>query len=466
MRQEDEEKLREVCQDPIIKDAMCKYRDYLITDIASHKRFKENPNEDQVVGHFVQREQPINCYHIQHDLKRKHDNPNWYTDAANGQGLTDSPDRLEPDEDYIGMPVEVQFEKNIGFKRKAGPNWVPRVPVDHPKLKHKCNCRGTCTCKCGCKPIAKNLGSKPPSSHDVNAQKMNERKRIYQNYTIVDPSINQRVKSEIELRATGPRKKHDYWSPNKYVIEQINKSNLKAKLEPSTIRQRVTFSSSSDRKSRPRNTQQTGATNITDKVTINTQGSSNVNLLKEMVEIMDICLKKNQQPRLPTPPPERRPPSVVTRDASVQAMMIEPTPQPTAPQPIPVSAPQPNQKRHVAPSKYGIVTKQDRVIKEVSSHAKVIKVVERQYELDKDSFEISELMVHVPSRLFNLQRPIEKELKYVNATTDISQFDTEHFSPQNVEIVDEHIAEIERRRVYEKVLHGVEIPVIKAHVPQ
>ena len=118
-----------------------------------------------------------------------------------------------------------------------------------------------------------------------------------------------------------------------------------------------------------------------------------------------------------------------------------------------------NQPRDV----YVTIETQNRAIKTTAKKGKIVKIIEREYELDRDSFEVSELIQHIPSRITNLAHPIEKYLKFVSASEDINQFDTQHFSPLNVEIFDEHVSELERRKITTRIMKGLEFPVFRHH---
>ena len=430
MKERDEDNLREVCQDPRMDEVLCKYKEFLTNDITSHKHKLEQPIENQIIGHLIEREVPLTAYHIPHPRKKG--------------------ELLNPDDDpeYIGMPIEVPFHKNIGLKK---PSQIKGVDL-HPRLHHKCNCSpGNCTCNCSCRSTSKDktktkkVFERGPSSNDLKNQKLNMRKKIFNDYTKLDPV--QRIRTAVKMSINRPvRNKTDFWEPNKYVIEQISQKDRQGNRR-STSKSRVSLATSHGQP---------------------TSGSTNIPILKEMVEIMDICLKKKLQGGSPN-----KAPSVSTKDVSLQTTTQEPLParpqipSPQKPQPekkSPSPVPRPAPPKMIEGPELNsklVVVRQDRIIKVPSDKKKIVKMVERQYELDKDSFELSELIHHCPSRVLSLASPLEKKLKRVEANDDLASFDTVHYTPQNIEIVDEHISELERRKIIERILPNVQIPMLK-----
>ena len=75
----------------------------LVHDIASHEQGRRCIHEQgQVIGHKIEHQAPINSYYLQ---------------------LNDKAHRVQEEEnnfeEYIGMPIEVQFDKNIGLKKNT-----------------------------------------------------------------------------------------------------------------------------------------------------------------------------------------------------------------------------------------------------------------------------------------------------------------------------------------------------------
>lgn len=452
MKQVDEDELREICRDPLYQEVISKYNGILVNDISSHDRIRYSPHETQVIGRRVERERAINSY--QHDHKFNQFETNLgilNSETGIGFGMP---------ADYLSMAIEVPFDKNIGLKKQARPSYMDGHPPHMTRVSDKTGSSN--------RTKSRDSAYNRLSSKDKKTIQIQQRKQIQANYTNVDPSYKIRTKLELEARAIEKKVSKDAWAPNKYVIEQIRHKDVKPKTSGYRTKHMLTVESSTERKERPRGTATSKGTSgrgtgsyiplqpVSTTGVSSTQVSSSIPVLKEMVEIMDLCLQNRKQE-------QQRRPSITTKDVSTQASeYIAPkqTPTPFKPptvQPQTQSAP----RIHKEPDSYVTIEKVDRQIKTVSRKAKVVKMIERAYELDKDSYEMSELLNNVPSRVYSLPTPIEKELKFVNINEDINAFDVEHFSPQNVEIVDEHMVELERRKISTRVLKDVEIPVIR-----
>ena len=83
---------------------------------------------------------------------------------------------------------------------------------------------------------------------------IDKRKKIQSNYTKVDPSIQMKVKQEIDTRVLNRKEPKDHWEPNKYVIEQIRKKAGSPGQVQLKTRYMATIDTSSDRYARQRGT--------------------------------------------------------------------------------------------------------------------------------------------------------------------------------------------------------------------
>lgn len=422
MTKEDQERLTELCKDPRNEEVLCKYAAFLTADIASARRVKQEPEESQIVGKVIQRELPINAYHVRHP---------WT--PSQGEKTAD-------DENYIGMPIPVAFEKNIGLKKTVIPSTVNFVH----KKGVACKClQGQCNCRSGKGYTSKSSEKfKRVASKDLKASKLDKRKELYAKYTNVEPEVYVRVKTEID-KASKKKNccKEKYFEPKKYVLEQITPGR-QIRTGTSRTKHLISIDESTERLAHLKPITPSRDSMVTRvRTTTVLEPSHKIPVLEEMVELMELCMKNQDSSA-------KKAPSVSTKDFSVQAN-LQPQ-QPPSPEQPALVIPQ----KLVSRSEHKVKEpkKNTRIIKELASTKKVIKVIERQYELDKDSFEVSELLQHVPSRVMSLSSPVEKKLKRVDVSDDPRNFDTVLYSPENVGIVDEHLVEFERRKVYERII--------------
>lgn len=435
MTKEDQDLLTEICLDPLSSETMCRYAAYLVTDVASHRKAMHGPPESQIVGRVVEREVPINSYHIRHG---------W--SASGGETLDQ--------DNYIGMPVPVSFDKNIGIRKEGAANGHQRRLVNRCKCDHaSCKCVGSA----GVRPQSKKATVRM-QSRDLNAQKINQRKELYKKYTRVDPEINHKVKKEV---INGSRKaqksKERYFEPKKYVIEQIAAiGNIH---RSPTIRKThmVSIEDTTERLAhiKPMTPSRDSMMTRIRSETV-TEPSAKIPVLEEMVELMDLYMRSQPQAesvKKPAPTASTNHMSVQTnheeRRAGVQLY-------------LPKSA---TKKTKVNPSTKSesdykvVIAKQSRVIKEPASQKRVVKIVNRHYELDTDSFEVSELIQHVPSRVFSLESPVVKQTVDVHEDDDLLAIDRSKYTAVRGELVDQDEMEVEKRKMIERVVDDFEVPV-------
>ena len=420
MTKQDQDRLTEICLDPRNKEVMCRYAAILTNDIASHRHVRDVPEENQIIGRVIQRELPINAHHIRHG---------W--SSAEGE-------MTQEDENYIGMPIPVSFEKNLGLKKTTIPQTIHINPVH---LKEDCKCgRKTCICNKNKTKVTSNGEKyKRVASKDLKAKKLEERKAIFSKYTTVDPSINVRISAQIGQAAKRKMSKERYFEPKKYVLEQITSQRVRP-MTTTRTKHMVSLEDSTERIANMRPITPSRDSMITKvRTTSVIEPSQKIPILEEMVEMMDMYMKNQKNIESSS---KKAAPSISTKDFSVQADLQPIVPEPAFPK-----------KPLASHSDYKVQdNKKSKIIKEVSSTKKIVRVIERQYELDKDSFEISELIQHVPSRVMSLSSPVEKKLRRVDVTQDPMKFNTTLYSPENVGIVDEHLVEFERRKVIERII--------------
>lgn len=396
MTKEDQDKITDLCRDPNTNEAICKYAAYLVTDVASHRKAMRGPEESQIVGRVVQRELPINSYHIRHG---------W-----------SSEDEVKPeDQAYIGMPIPVSFDKNIGMKKQHVPHMVQKN-CSVPKKDFKQVC-----------------------SKDLKVKKLNKRKELYDKYTKIDPDIQAKVRKQTEARAVKNKiSKEKYFEPKKYVLEQI------ASMEKSR-RLMVSLDDTTERILQPVMPAMESAVSRIKMETV-IAPSPKIPILEEMVELMDRYMTKKA-------------PTVTTHDMSIQTEMPLEAP---AARRVEIAQPKvlPQKKPVQSETELKVlISKQSRVIKEPASHPRKVKLVERHYELDKDSFELSELIHHVPSRVFSLPNTIEKRAIEVTVSDDLNAINRDIFTAARGEIVDEHSVDLEKRKMVERVIDNIDVPV-------
>lgn len=440
LRQADEDQLTNLCREPLHQEVLCKYQEFLQRDIASHDVYgvfeqQQLKQESKIYGVPVVRDMPINCYHIPHAQ-----DPGQAKNLLSSLGgeVGEQGNTVE----YIGMPIPVPFDRDIGMKKNV-----------HLQASH--------TTQSKTKMVGSVSKVKPAEAHveishhkKLNAM-LEKRKQLYSSYTKVDPEIRRKVQADIEFRSR-PLPRENLWHPNKFVIEQIRPSTSFDKTKISSKRAKISLSTERF----PRFTDVSG------------DGTSrNAALLAQMVELMDQALTKPDEPV----PPQKPAPSVTTEDTiQIEKPREQPKPEqkkPTqaAPQPKkPVQeAPKPKPKPALPPARppasFVAIAKPPRTVKEVSRTPKTVRVVERVYELDRDSFEVSELVNHIPSRVSSLSEPLVKIARKVNHSEDLALFDRELYTPLDCELVDEHIAELEKRNIYTRTLRDVQIPVVYNH---
>lgn len=457
LRQADEDHLTNLCREPLHQDVLCKYQEFLQRDIASHDVYgvhkqEQQRQESKIYGVPVVRDMPINCYHIPHSDVQ----------TSSPTGL------LKPGEvadnqihnGYIGMPIPVAFDKDLGLKKKHTHAEVHLSSESKSKLAvPRCTCRK--------QPVHYHKGCKVSTSkqcvlhpitevphHKKVSNILESRKKISSCYTKVDPEIRRKVQADIDRRSR-PAPKCDQWEPNKYVIEQIRPSHSFDKSKVSSKRAKISMS--------------------TERVPRFTDNSSEntIRKLTQMVELMDQALREPARPVNPAPPVTKGPPSATTEDTVPKpADMPEPKPavKPAARKPEPPAPKQPAARPPIVktpapkpPSSFVAVGHPPRTVKEVSRTPKTVRVVERTYELDRDSFEISEIVNHVPSRVSSLSAPVVKIARKIQKDEDLQLFDRELYTPLDCELVDEHVAELEKRNVYTRTLKDVQIPVLYNH---
>ena len=140
------------------------------------------------------------------------------------------------------MPIEVQFDRNIGLKKNTvdtGLGVYRSTQIRAATDRHS---------------TSSSQYSKRPSSKDLKAQMIDKRKKIQSSYTRVDPSIQEKVKQEIIKRVDSKKQPKDHWEPNKYVIEQIRKKAGSPGQVQLKTRYMATVDTSSDRYARQRGT--------------------------------------------------------------------------------------------------------------------------------------------------------------------------------------------------------------------
>lgn len=436
MAKHDQDLLTEVCRDPISSETMCKYAAYLATDVASHRKAMHGLEESQIVGRIIEREVPINSYHIRHA---------WM--PTEGE---------QPDKDnYIGMPIPVSFDKNIGMKKQANPNLIYS---NGARLITRCKC-GQTDCECA---VGRGLAKKyiPTTqrlqSKDINAQKMNQRRELYKKYTKVDPEAKDKVQKQIEKGTRRINKsKEKYFEPKKYVIEQIASQGNIGKSQTIRATHMISIDDTTDRLARIKPITPSRDSMMTrQRAESSIEPSTKIPVLEEMVELMDMYLRGSPQyAKKPAP------------TASTNHMSIQTDPEDdrsgqrrVQPATVPLKA-QPKISTKSNSDYKVIIAKQSRVMKEPSSHKRIVKVVNRHYELDTDSFEISELIQHVPSRVISLESPVVKQSIDIEADDNLPAIDRSKYTAARGELVDINECEVEKRKMIERIVDDFEVPV-------
>ena len=377
MSYEDEELLRDVCQDPRSQQIVNNYNDFLVHDIASQRFAREGSSASQAVtGRIIQREMPINAYLIDH-----------------GRAL-EAPEESE----YIGQAIEVPFERNIGLKKSQRSGYLAeqaryrKIQADAPKKE--------------------TAWKKKPSEKEERAKSLTKRKTLYDKYTKVDDSVRARVKQQIEANVSHIKncRCKQYCEPKKYVIEQINARLVRPK--------------------------------TSEKVKVVQRDAC----LLRMADMINDIMKM----RVPEEPAEKKSATASTAPTAIaEPVKVKEVVKPAA-----------QKKPYEIEETVATIVKQDRYGRSVDRKKRMVKVVERNYELDRQSFEVAELINHVPSRVYSLHSPIEKQLASLEDES-IYRFDTDRFSATNKVVVEERVVEYEKRAVHQFKFEGVEIPVIK-----
>ena len=320
----------------------------------------------------------------------------------------DQPDLDEME--FIGQAVEVPFEKNIGFKKNS--NYLSEASRFRKVTNQESKT-----------PLKK--WTKPPSERDLKIKSLKKKQDINKKYTKVDPLVREKVIKEKTANVNHVKncRCKEYCEPKKYVIEQINARLVRPK--------------STERAKTPQ------------------KKESNAYLL-HMADMIDEIMRI----KVPEEPSSERKqvPSLATTAPSIAAHVSVKIKEVVQSHPKTKALPKKPTEEIIS-----MVVKQDRVGRVVDKKKRIVKVVERNYEIDKNSFEVSELVNHIPSRVYSLHVPIEKTLAEVEDES-VYKFDTDLFHPSNKIIIDERMVEYEKRSIHQLRFDGIEFPILKKKI--
>lgn len=303
---------------------------------------------------------------------------------------------------YNRKPVELKYDPSIGIKKKILENkYIPhmkKVPEKGRKVK-------------------KNLSIKK-STRKGKEDFLEKRKKINNKYTRVKPQIRNKVRNEIikgsynlngRLKVEKEEDDNLIFSkkcckPNDLVIEQVRAKFIKS---------RRLFDSPGKE---DEIVEGKGFEEIEAEVKRSSREEGNLNRLKSIIEMMDICMKSGNT-SVVQHKEKFLSPKNGAYDFSVQVDNISPLETFTMPMSEQKRYPV---KKEIQKSKPKMENLQKRVNSVKSSNIEMkkpsptqkkrkIRLIERNYELESQSYEVSDLICHIPSNLITLNQPIEKE---------------------------------------------------------
>ncbi len=377
MSYDDEELLRDVCQDPRSQQILNNYNDFLVHDLAQQRFSREADAAQPVTGRVIQREMPINAYLI--DKNRAFESPE--------------------DSEYIGQAIEVPFERNICLKqnqRSSRFGEQSRFKKIQPDASKK-----------------QAAWKKKTSEKEERVKSLTKRKQLHDKYTKIDDSVRVKVRQEIESNVNHIKncRCKQYCEPKKYVIEQINARLVRPK--------------------------------TSEKVKVVQRDACLLKMADMINDIMKMQVAEEVEKK------------TVTAASTAPTVPAEPVKLKEVIKPEAVE-----KKPYEIEETVATIVKQDRYGRSVDRKKRMVKVVERNYEMDRQSFEVAELINHVPSRVYSLHSPIEKQLVSLEDDS-IYRFDMDRFSATNKVVIEEKLVEYEKRAVHQFKFEGIEIPVIR-----
>jgi len=279
----------------------------------------------------------------------------------------------------IGKAVEVNFDKNIGIKKRILANkYRPHYAAPQHLRKQLDEDR------------AQKVKSYAKHNH-VREQKqsLDKRSKVHKKYTKVDEERKKKVREEIVKNSKRLVPRHpdynfcrychnqgycDHCDQNPYVIEQVRAKMLKSRKTTINIKKVM-------------------ATDCFEEIEAEVKENDSEGRLKRLMDVismMDCCLSEQVEVQVR----EQRPKSKEKVAMSEACVQVSP------PEEFIAKVPQSTKSERItSPPKQ----KQIRLEK----HGRKARMIERKYELYKDSYEVSDIISHIPSNIFNLNVPLE-----------------------------------------------------------
>lgn len=272
-------------------------------------------------------------------------------------------------------------------------------------------------------------------------KKLKKRKKLFNKYTKINPEISKRVRSEIDSRSRKkkvklPNIQYQTFEDQPYVYEQIRAKMLKHR------KKKISY----------KDINEIDDFEVVEKIIEQSeQKEQRAQKLINIIELMDTCLKKQTETRTEAPSHF----SSVKGEAASQpksqtmSMMISPKNEASF-----------QEKKIFTPKKKNKNFKRAKIVK---GNKRNVKVIERNFELDKDSYEVSDLLTRHPSKVYNLDRQVVKnasehnKLVQENKRQILSEKEAENLDLYvgNTVVMDEGERNFEKR--YETVGSGLDV---------
>ena len=333
---------------------------------------------------------------------------------------------------YNGKPVEIKFDKNVGLrKRILEKKYIPRMvrinqtsedyPYQDRPIRNARKPKGpkkSKTRKSGKKGVSKSSRVKTEKERRAFLE---NRKKINAKYTKIAPKISKRVRTEIRKKSyhLNGRRSVDKITRqnmvtedeiNPYVIEQIKAKILKARKQKRHMRGDTAVDLEEFEQ-------------LESSANESVRTETNLSRLRGIIDMMDICLSSSSNGFMGLAGDSGE---GFLRNNSVGVQVEGSGNSEKANSAIPDFGGIQSDKRSINmvskvkkkkiggrnshPMKFEPKNpKKSKNQKSEKNGRKKVKLIEREYELDFNSHEVSDLVNHMPSQVLNLNKPIIKE---------------------------------------------------------